>query len=72
MFWREVAICSPNLMIEAVSSKPGLVAILLWREEPQMHPWIEFGCKAHRRQLETSTMVSTGSAPPRMRISRTG
>ena len=25
-----------------------------------------------RGQLETSTVVSTGSAPPRMRISRTG
>ena len=31
-----------------------------------------FGGKASEHQFETSTVVSTGSAPPRIRISRTG
>jgi hypothetical protein len=30
------------------------------------------GSKAYQSQFDTSTVVSTGSAPPRMRISRTG
>jgi hypothetical protein len=51
-----------------VQAKAGRLLVMAGPE--LQHLQGHFGGKV--RQFETSTVVSTGSAPPRMRISRTG